>query len=109
MMTEDADIIMVAFGSLARVCIDTVKTARENSMKVGLIRPITLWPFPEKAFEKFEGKDTKFFVTELNAGQMVDDVKSAVNDKKKVEFYGRLGGITPTPAELYNKLCELYK
>lgn len=107
--TEDADIIMVAFGSLSRVCLDTVKLARENGMKVGLIRPITLWPFPEKAFEKYENTDTKFFVTELNAGQMVADVKLAVNDKRRVEFYGRMGGNTPSPVELYEKLCELYK
>ena len=109
MNTENADIIIVAFGSLARVCIDTVKIATQNGMKVGLIRPITLWPFPEKAFEKYEKTNTKFFVTELNAGQMVDDVKIAVNDKNRVKFYGKIGGITPTPVELYQKLCEIYQ
>ena len=65
--------------------------------------------FPDKAFEKYENTDTKFFVTELNAGQMVADVKLAVNDKRRVEFYGRMGGNTPSPVELYEKLCELYK
>lgn len=68
-----------------------------------------MWPFPEKAFEKYEGTDKKFFVTELNAGQMVNDVKIAINDKKRVTFYGKLGGITPTPIEIYQKICEVYK
>ena len=109
MNTEDANIIIVAYGSLARICMDTIKIARENGKKVGIIRPITLWPFPEKAFEKYEKTNTKFFVTELNAGQMVNDVKIAVNDKSRVKFYGKLGGITPTPMELYQKLCEIYQ
>ena len=109
MNTEDADIIIVAFGSLARVCIDTMKIARKNNKKVGFIRPITLWPFPEKAFEKYEKTNTKFFVAELNAGQMLNDVKIAINDKNRIKFYGKLGGITPTPVELYQKLCEVYQ
>jgi len=104
--TEDADIIIVAFGSVARIALTTIKKARENGMKVGMIRPITLWPFPKKAFEGLENKD--FFVSELNAGQMVEDVKLAVKDKDRVDFYGRMGGMTPTPDELYDKLCELY-
>jgi 2-oxoglutarate ferredoxin oxidoreductase subunit alpha len=105
--TEDADLIAVAFGITARIALSAVKKARENNMKVGMIRPITLWPFPEKAFEGHE--DKHFLVVELNAGQMIEDVKLSVNDKKKVSFHGRLGGITPTPEEIYNKLCELYK
>lgn len=107
--TEDADIIMVSFGSLSRVCLTAMRIARENGMKVGILRPITIWPFPVKAFEKFAGRNVKYFVTELNAGQMVDDVKLAVNNNKIVEFYGRLGGMIPTPVELYKKMCELYK
>lgn len=105
--TEDADIIIVAYGSLARVCLDTVRIAREKGLKVGLIRPITLWPFPQKAFDKYPTQ--KFFVTELSAGQMVEDVKLSVKNKEDVEFYGRLGGITPTPMELFDKIQELYK
>lgn len=104
--TEDADILMVAFGSAARIALSAMELARENGMKVGLIRPITLWPFPVKAFEKFS--DKTFFVTELNAGQMVEDVKLSVKNKDKVAFYGRLGGITPTPQELYEQLKLLY-
>ena len=84
-----------------------MKLAEEQGLKVGLIRPITLWPFPEKAFEGLD--DKKFFVVELSAGQMVEDVKLSVKDKDSVTFYGRLGGITPTPVELCEKLVELYK
>ena len=104
---EGADIIVVAYGVLSRVCMTAMKLAEEKGLKVGLIRPITLWPFPEKAFEKLENK--KFFVVELSSGQMVEDVKLSVKDKNAVEFYGRLGGITPTPVELCEKMCELYK
>ena len=84
-----------------------MKIAREKGIKVGLIRPITLWPFPKKAFSKYSTQ--KFFVTELSAGQMVDDVKLSVKDKEKVHFYGRLGGVTPTPVELFEQIKELYK
>ncbi len=104
--TEDADIVIVAFGSVARVALDTVKMARENGLKVGMIRPKRVWPFPEKAFEGLDGK--KFLVVELNAGQMVEDVKLSVKNKEDVGFYGRLGGFTPTPKELYEIICERY-
>ena len=105
--TEDADLIVVAFGIAARIALSSVRIARENNMKVGMIRPITLWPFPEKAFKGHE--DKYFLVSELNAGQMVEDVKLSVNNKEKVSFYGRLGGMTPTPKELYNEICNLYE
>lgn len=104
--TEDAELILVAFGSVARVALDTVEMARENGLKVGMIRPQRVWPFPEKAFEGLDGK--KFLVVELNAGQMVEDVKLSVKDKDAVSFYGRLGGFTPTPKELLEKVKELY-
>ena len=102
---EDADIVIVAFGSVARVALDTIKIARENGLKVGMIRPQRVWPFPEKAFEGRD--DKKFVVVEFNAGQMVEDVKLSVKDKNQVKFYGRLGGFTPTPVELYEKIREL--
>lgn len=104
--TEDAEVIIVAFGSVARIALDTVRIARENGMKVGMIRPQRVWPFPEKAFAGMEGK--KFFVVELNAGQMVEDVKLAVSHKDDVSFYGRLGGYSPTPMELYEQIRERY-
>lgn len=104
---DDAEIIIVAFGSVARIALGTLKRARAEGMKVGMIRPITLWPFPVKAFEGLDRQE--FFVTELNAGQMVEDVKLSVKDKERVRFYGRMGGMTPTPDELYEKLCEYYR
>lgn len=103
---EDADIVIVAFGSVARVALDTMKLARQRGLKVGMIRPITLWPFPQQAFAHTAGK--KFFVAELNAGQMVEDVKLAVDNKRDVGFYGRLGGNVPTPLELLEQVERLF-
>lgn len=104
--TEDADIILVAYGSVARIALTAIHIARENGIKVGMIRPITLWPFPKKAFDQYPDKE--YLVVELSAGQMVEDVKLNVKNKEKVNFFGRLGGITPTPQELYEKIRELY-
>lgn len=92
---EDADIVLVAWGSFSRVCISAMKQARAQGIKVGLVRPISLWPFPEKAFEDLNGK--KFLVCELNAGQMIDDVKLSVENKHDVYFYGNFGCSLPSP------------
>lgn len=105
-MTEDADVIVVAYGSVSRVALDMVKQGRADGKKVGLIRPISLWPFPEKAFEPVA--DKKFFVVELSAGQMVEDVRLNAADRKNVTFYGRLGGHMPTADELYEVFCQKY-
>lgn len=104
--TEDADVIIVAYGSVARIALTAIQIARESGMRVGMIRPITLWPFPQKAFDKYPEKN--YFVTELSAGQMVEDVRLSVKDKENVKFYGRLGGISPTPVELYKKITEYF-
>ena len=79
--------------------------ARAEGIKAGLVRPISLWPYPEKAFAGLDGK--KFLVTELNAGQMVEDVKLTVKNKDDVYFYGRLGGMVPTPAEILEQIKKL--
>lgn len=99
---EDADYLLVAFGSTARVCQKSVELAREQGIKLGLIRPITLWPFPTELIKEYanSGKIKGFLSVEMNAGQMVEDVRLAVNGKVPVEFYGRLGGIVPTPDEV---------
>ncbi len=82
--------------------------AKEQGLKVGIIRPITLWPFPFEAFEKaLNGKEKKFLCVEMSTGQMIEDVKLAVNGKAQVEFFGRTGGIVPTPNEILNKIIEL--
>lgn len=104
---EDADYLFVAFGSSARICQKAVEMARAEGIKVGLLRPITLWPFPEKKIQELAGQVKSMLTVELNAGQMVEDVRLAVNGKVKVEHFGRLGGIVPTPDEVVEALKKL--
>lgn len=101
---EDADYILVAFGSAARLCQKAMELSRAKGIKVGLIRPITLWPFPSQAIDKYSTKVKGILTVEMNAGQMVEDVRLSVNGKVRVEHYGRMGGIVPTPAEVVDAL-----
>ncbi|MFV0539597.1 MAG: 3-methyl-2-oxobutanoate dehydrogenase subunit VorB [Dysgonomonas sp.] len=101
---EDADYILVAFGSAARLCQKAMELARAKGIKVGLIRPITLWPFPSKEIDKYSSKIKGILTVEMNAGQMVEDVRLSVNGKVRVEHYGRMGGIVPTPSEVVDAL-----
>ena len=103
---EDADYLLIAFGSSARICQKVVENARAEGIKVGLLRPITLWPFPTKAIAAYADKVKGMLSVELNAGQMVEDVRLAVNGKVKVEHFGRLGGIVFTPDEILDALKE---
>lgn len=103
---EDADYLLVAFGSAARICLKAVDMAREEGIKVGLLRPITLWPFPTGILRSYADKVKGMLTVELNAGQMVEDVRLAVNGKVPVEHYGRLGGIVPTPDGVLDALKE---
>ncbi len=106
--TEDADVILVAYGTTSRIAKTAMAKAKEMGLKVGIIRPITLWPFPFEAFDKaLNGKEKKFLCVEMSTGQMVEDVKLAVGDKAQVHFFGRTGGIVPTPKEILNKIIEL--
>jgi len=98
--TEDADIILVAFGLTSRICNKTMHLAREKGIKVGLIRPITLYPFPTDAIAACATHAKTFLTVEMNAGQMVEDVRLAVNGKRPVQFYGRMGGMIPSPEEV---------
>ena len=104
---EDADIIVTAFGTVARIVKNVIKMAQKEGIKVGLIRPITLWPFPVKEFEKYADVPKAFLSVELNAGQMVEDVKMAVNGKRPVYFHGRMGGMIPTQKEILDKIKEI--
>ena len=104
---EGADIIITAFGTVARIIKNVIKMAEKESIKVGLIRPITLWPFPNEAFEKYATVPKAFLSVELNAGQMVEDVRLAVNGKNEVFFYGRMGGMLPTQREILDKVKEI--
>ena len=103
---EDAEYIIVAFGSAARICQKTVQLARNKGVKVGLIRPITLLPFPEKIIAEYATKVKGFLSVEFNAGQMVNDIRLAVNGKTKVEYFGRMGGIIPNPNEVETALVQ---
>ena len=106
---EDADIIITAFGTVARIVKNVIKMAQKEGIKVGLIRPITLWPFPNEAFEKYANVPKAFLSVELNAGQMVEDVRLAVNGKNEVFFHGRMGGMIPTQQEILDKVKEILK
>ena len=103
---DDADYMIVAFGSAARIAEKAIDMARKKGIKVGLLRPITLWPFPSKEIEAAAKNVKGILVAEINAGQMVDDVKLAVSGSVPVVHYGRLGGIVPEPEEMVNVLKE---
>jgi 2-oxoglutarate ferredoxin oxidoreductase subunit alpha len=103
---EDADYVLVAFGSAARICQKAVQLARNNGIRVGLLRPITLFPFPEKAISELSGHVKGFLSVEFNAGQMVHDIRLAVNGKTKVEYFGRMGGNLPAPNEVEKALIQ---
>lgn len=105
-MTEDADYLMVAFGSIARICMKAIEDARAMGIKIGLIRPITLWPFPDKVIETLSKRMKGIMVVELNAGQMIQDVKLAVGKDIPVKHYGRLGGIVLNPQEILDNFLK---
>lgn len=104
--TEDAELVFVAYGTVSRIVKTTVDQMRAEGYKVGLIRPKTLWPFPNKAFTEIPNAKN-LLVVEMSLGQMIDDVKLACECKLPVDFYGRSGGMIPSPAEIANKAKEL--
>lgn len=107
---EGADYLIVAFGSIARICDKAKELAAEKGIKVGILRPITLWPFPTEAVRKAAEGKKGILCVELNAGQMIEDVRLAVHDRLPVEHFGRLGGIIPSPQEVVDALeCKLMK
>lgn len=108
-LTEDADIIVTGYGAAARVIRSAVNAARAEGIKVGMIRPITLWPFPEKVYAEAAKTCKAFLDVELSMGQMVNDVKLAVNCSRPVRFYGRTGGIIPKPAEILEQIRLIAK
>ncbi len=106
---ENADIIISAFGTTARIVKNVIRTAEKEGIKVGLIRPITLWPFPEETFAQYAEVPQAFLSVEMNAGQMVEDVRLSVNGKRPVHFLGRMGGMIPTQSEILDKIKEILK
>ena len=107
--TADADIIVCAYGSVARIARSAVDTLREKGIKAGLIRPVTLWPFPAKGIAKHADRGAAFLVVEMSAGQMVEDVELVVQDKKRVGFYGRMGGGIPEEKEIERRAANMIK
>ncbi len=103
---DDADYVIVSFGSAARIGEKAVELARSEGIKVGLFRPVTLWPFPSKEIAALSKGKKGLLVSEINAGQMIQDVKLAVNGALPVEHFGRLGGIVPEPEEIVSALKE---
>jgi 2-oxoglutarate ferredoxin oxidoreductase subunit alpha len=106
--TEDAELVLVAYGITSRIARTAMEKARSEGMKVGLLRPITLWPFPEEIIGKLADTAKAFLTLELSAGQMIEDVKLAVNGKKPVHFYGRMGGMMPNPKEIYEQIVTMF-
>ncbi len=107
---DDAKIILVAYGTMARIAKGIVRQLRDKGKKIGLIRPISLWPFPNKIFKQIsekKGKRAKFLAIEMSLGQMLEDVKLAVNGKCEVEFLGRAGGGIPSEEEIIKKINSL--
>lgn len=106
-LCEDAEYLIVAFGSMARIGQKAMEQAREEGIKVGILRPITLWPFPSEILSEYAGKVKGVLVAELNAGQMIEDVRLAMRDRIPIVHFGRLGGIVPDPDEIVDALKNM--
>lgn len=104
---DDAEYVIAAYGTTARIALTAIRQARAQGVKAGLIRPITLWPFPSEAFARAAQKAKKFLTVEMSLGQMVDDVRIAVNGARPVEFYGRTGGVIPGVGEITRQILKL--
>lgn len=104
-MIDDADIVVTAFGATSRIAKSAVNDARKQGIKAGLIRPISLWPFPVDSFQNCKAK--QFLCVEMNMGQMIDDVKLAIKCRCPVEFYGRVGGAIPKQGEILEKILDM--
>jgi 2-oxoglutarate ferredoxin oxidoreductase subunit alpha len=106
-MLEDAELGIVAFGTAGRICQSAIRAAREEGIRVGLLRPVSLYPYPFARVAALAAQVRAILVVEMNGGQMVDDVRLAVQGKVPVEFYGRMGGVTPLPDEILDQIRKL--
>lgn len=107
-MTEDADLLVIGFGTAGRIARSAVEMARERGLRVGLLRPQTLWPFPDDRISRLADSVQACLVVEMNAGQMLDDVRLAVGGQIPVKFYGRMGGVVPVPEEILQAIESEY-
>ncbi|MCF8061661.1 MAG: 3-methyl-2-oxobutanoate dehydrogenase subunit VorB [Deltaproteobacteria bacterium] len=108
-MTEDARMVVIAYGTAARIAKGAVKALREKGLRVGLLRPVTLWPFPDRVIRDMSRSVADFLAFEMSTGQMVEDVRLALEGRARVHFYGRPGGIVPTPDEIAGVLHTRYE
>jgi len=107
-MLDDAEIMIVSYGLCARICKSAIRVCREKGIKVGLFRPISLWPFPEKKLDEAIDKVKEILVVELSAGQMIEDVRLVNNGRKPVSFKGRMGGMTPSVEDIAEKIESIH-
>jgi 2-oxoglutarate ferredoxin oxidoreductase subunit alpha len=104
---DNADYVVVAFGTAGRIALSAVRAARAEGIPVGLLRPISLSPFPDERISQLAGQAKAMLVVEMNSGQMLEDVLKAAQGQLPVEFYGRLGGVVPFPDEVLNEIRRL--
>jgi len=104
LMMDDAEIVVIGFGTAGRVASSAIRAAREEGIKVGLFRPISLAPFPKKEIKKISKRVKRILVVEMNSGMMLDDIVPLVEGRVPVEFYGRMGGVTPFPDEILDEI-----
>jgi 2-oxoglutarate ferredoxin oxidoreductase subunit alpha len=104
---DDAEFVIIGFGTAGRVALSAVRAARQQGIKVGLLRPITVSPFPFEVIEQLAGRVSAFLVTEMNSGQMLEDVRLAVKGRAPIEFYGRMGGVVPFPDEILHEIQRI--
>ncbi len=107
-LAEDAELVVIAFGIAARIAKGAIKTVRREGLKVGLLRPVTLWPFPAEKIQEMSRTQKQYFVFEMNMGQMLEDVQMALAGNGEVSFYGRPGGVIPTPNEVATIISRIY-
>ncbi|MGL5512493.1 MAG: transketolase C-terminal domain-containing protein, partial [Sporomusa sp.] len=106
-LATDAELVIVAYGASSRIARSAIDTARMHGIKAGMLRPITLWPFPIKEIQAATANAKNILVVEMSMGQMVNDVKLAVECKLPVHFFGRTGGVIPTPAEVLQQIKRI--
>ena len=107
-LIDDAEMVVVAYGTSARIAKGAIRRLRQENLKVGLIRPITLWPFPTNIIREIATRVKDFFVFEMSTGQLIEDVRLALEGKGHIHFYGRPGGVIPTPVELFRIISRHY-
>ena len=107
-LTEDAEVLLVAYGSAGRICLSAVREARKMGVKAGLFRPQTLWPFPEDRLQVLADRAQRVFVVEMSAGQMLEDVERIIDRRLALRFYGCMGGVIPMVEDIVSKVVDFY-